>query len=222
VLAVPLLYWQLGSPVDDALTAVGEPETERSYYEPLLTELDSLPAEAPYRIEIPPTENRWEAAYVAPEHPLARGWLRQLESGDIDLFTDGHLTPAAYRDWLDEHAVSYVAVADATPDYLAEDEVSLVTGGLPYLDQVWANDHWRLYRVSDPVPLAVSRLGYDWFEVGAGTAGEIPVRIRYTPYWSVTEGDACVKEDDDGWTVVEARAAGTIRVEARLFGDSCS
>jgi hypothetical protein len=200
---------------------VGEPETEREYFEPLVAELDRRHG-VPVRIEIPPTENRWEAAYVAPQYPLARGWLRQLESEDIDLFTDGNLTPEAYREWLDEHGVNYVAVADATPDYLAEDEVELVERGLPYLREVWSNEHWRLYAVDDPPPLGVSALGYDWFEVSARRAGPTTVRIRHTPYWTVTRGDACVYEGDDGWTVIDAKAPGTIRVEARLFGEECS
>ena len=100
VLAVslPLLYWQLIAPVRDIRKAAGDPSTERSYFGPLNTELDSLAAgEGAFRTEVPPTRNRWEAAYVAPDHPIARGWLRQLESDDFDLFSDDHLTPAAYR-----------------------------------------------------------------------------------------------------------------------------
>ncbi len=109
------------------------------------------------RVEIPPTGNRWEANYVAPRFPLGRGWLRQLESDDRDLFTDGNLTAAAYRSWLDEHGVSYVAVADAELDYLAEDEAALIRGGLPYLRAIWSDEDWRLYRVEDATGL-VSRL----------------------------------------------------------------
>ena len=45
--------------------AAGDPATERAFYEPLLAELDLL-AGRRSRIQIPPTENRWEAAYVAP------------------------------------------------------------------------------------------------------------------------------------------------------------
>ena len=90
-----------------------------SYYEPLLAELERRTRGRPVRVEIPPTRNRWEADYVAPRFPLARGWLRQLESDDFDLFTDGNLTAAAYRSWLDDRGVSYVAVPDAEPDYLA-------------------------------------------------------------------------------------------------------
>lgn len=223
VFALPLLYWQLNGPIEDLGKGLGDPATERSYYEPLLDELDLLQAgEPPFRIQIPATENRWEAAYVAPEHPLARGWLRQLESDDFDLFTDDNLAPSAYRDWLDERAVSYVAVPDAELDYLARDERALIGTGLPYLEPVWSDEHWRLYRVREARPLGVSALGYDWFEVDARRAGPAAVRIRYTPYWRISEGDACVSEGEDGWTVVDVRRPGPVRVEARLLGDSCS
>ncbi len=146
--SIPLLYWQLLAPVRDVRKAAGDPATERAYFEPLLSELDLATAgEGAVRIEVTPTENRWEAAYVAPEYPLARGWLRQLESDDFELFTDGSLTSQAYRGWLDTNGVSYVAVPDADLDYLAEDEVELIDAGLDYLEPVWAGEHWRLYRV---------------------------------------------------------------------------
>jgi len=143
--SVPLLYWQLVAPVRDYRKAAGDPATERAFFAPLLAELERLPPAT--RIQIPPTENRWEAAYVAPTQPIARGWLRQLESDDFDLFTDSNLTPAAYRDWLARHRVGYVAVPDADLDYLAEDEVELIDSGLPFLRPVWSGDGWRLYRV---------------------------------------------------------------------------
>ena len=73
-------------------TAAGDPSVHSSYYEPLLAQLERRTRGRPVRVEIPPTRNRWEADYVAPRFPLARGWLRQLESGDVDLFTDGNLT----------------------------------------------------------------------------------------------------------------------------------
>ena len=59
---------------------------------------------------------------------------------------DGNLTAAAYRSWLDDRGVSYVAVSDAKPDYLSTDEDALIRGGLPYLRPVWSDQHWRLYR----------------------------------------------------------------------------
>ena len=45
-------------------------------------------------------------------------------------------------------------------------------------------------------------------------AGEFDVAVRWSPYYRVAEGDACVRESGD-WTVVDARAPGTIRVEAK-------
>ena len=223
LVALPLLYWLFFAPIRDIVQDARDPAVERSYYEPLVAELDRLAAStAPARIEIVPTKNRWEAAYVAPQHPLARGWLRQLESDDFDLFTDHNLTAGAYRDWLDDQAVSYVAAADAGLDYLAEDEIELVEGGLSYLEPVWSNEHWQLYRVRDPRPIGASALGVDWFEVDAPRPGPVPVRIRFSPMWTVAGGEACVEEGEGDWTVVDAERAGTIRVQTRLFGSSCS
>jgi hypothetical protein len=217
--AIPLLYWQLIAPVRDVAKATGDPATERAFYEPLLAQLRGLP---PSRIQIPPTLNRWEAAYVAPERPIARGWLRQLESDDFELFTEGNLSAASYREWLDEHRVGYVAVAEAELDYLAEDEVELIDSGLDYLEPVWENADWRLYRVDRSSPIGTEAAGTDWFELDAPRAGEYRVGIEYTRWWRVVEGSGCVSEADDGATVVEANAPGPIRVEARLDGDSCS
>jgi hypothetical protein len=227
--SVPLLYWQLIAPVRDVRKAAGDPSTERAYYEPLLGELDRLAAAGgSFRIEIPPTANRWEADYVATEYPIARGWLRQLESEDFDLFTDGALDPDSYRGWLDEHAISYVAVADATLDYMADDEVALIDSGLDYLIPVWSSEHWRLYRVDGSRQSGLQGLGVEGvrpgdFTLEASSIGQFPTSIRWTPYWRVTEGDACVREGDDGKAVVESRAAGQrIEIEARLAGGSCS
>lgn len=142
---LPLLYWQLIAPARDVLAAgdVGRAD-ERAFYEPLLARLDRA---GPGRVQIPPTRNRWEAAYVAPEHPLARGWLRQLESDDVELFTEERLDATSYRAWLDENEVDYVAVAQTELDQIGKDEARLISNGLAYLDPVWSGDDWKLFRV---------------------------------------------------------------------------
>ena len=222
VACVPLLYWQLNAPVEDVIKGVGDPATERGYFEPLLAELDGVVSGGePVRVHVPATENRWEAAYVAPRYPLARGWLRQLESEDFELFTEGNLTPDAYRAWLTAHGVAYVALADAELDYLAEDEADLIERGLEFLRPVWRGEHWRLYRVAAARPLGIRALGPDWFELEPRGAGPHHVGIHFNRYWSVVDGAACVREAD-GWTVVEATRRGPIRVEATLAGDRCS
>ena len=227
VLAVslPLLYWQLIAPVRDIRKAAGDPATERSYFAPLNAELDSLAAgEGAFRTEVPPTRNRWEAAYVAPDHPIARGWLRQLEADDFDLFSDDHLTPAAYRDWLDRHGVSYVAISDAKPDWIAEDEVALIDRGLDYLTSVWRSQHWRLYRVDRAHGLAragVEAVGPDEVAVDAHRAGEIALPINWTRYWNVGLGEACVSEGDEGETVLDVRRPGRVELGVSLRRDHC-
>ena len=145
---LPLLYWQMASPVSDVVRATGSPSTEEAFYEPLLEQLDGRAGGAPVRVEVPATRERWESVYVAERHALARGWLRQLESDDIPDFTDGRLTPRIYEDWLRRHGVSFVALPDDTLDYISEDERDLlVAGGPSYLREVEVGGDWRLWEV---------------------------------------------------------------------------
>jgi hypothetical protein len=220
LISVPVLYWQWVAPIRDVSDALGDPSIHAAYFAPLTDELDRLDP-GPVRIEIPPTRNRWESAYVAPTHPLARGWLRQLESEDFALFTGGNLTSASYRGWLNEHAISFVALPDVRFDYLAKDEAALVGAGLPYLKQVWRGSHWILYRVRGSTPLVtpagarLERLGPADLALNVSRPGDYLVRVHYTPYWSIREGDACVARDGD-WTRVEAHAPGRVAITARL------
>jgi hypothetical protein len=238
IVALPLLYWQWGAPVRDLANALGDSSADQAYYRPLIAELQRRTEGHPVRIEIPPTEDRGEAEYVARRFPLARGWLRQLESDDFDLFKDGELTPVAYRRWLDAQGVSYVAVSDAEPDYLAEDEKALIRAGLPYLRPVWSNEHWQLYAVRG-TPGLISQpreppgqggrdrliaLRPSSATIAAPHGGPVLVRVHYTRYWTVIAGDACVERRGD-WTLVHVRDPGRIEISARfsvgaLFGAS--
>ena len=219
--SIPLLYWQLVAPVRDVRKASNDPSTKAAFFAPLNAELNRLSArEGAFRVGIPPTKNRWEADYVARDHPIARGWLRQLESDDFDLFTGGELDPASYRDWLDRHAVAYVAVPDAPRDDLAEDEVALIDDGVPYLRPVWSSDEWRLYEVEDPTPIGADSVGIDSLTVEAPRPGEYELEVNPNRWWGVAEGDGCVR-DADGHTVVEAASAGAIRVEPGLSRGRC-
>jgi hypothetical protein len=177
-------------------------------------------------VEIPFTENHWEAAHVAPHVPLARGWERQLDRRDGALFYDGTLTPKTYRAWLDEHAVAYVAVADVALDYSAREEARLIARGLPYLRPLWRSAHWRVYAVARPAPLVAGAvvafdLQPDGFTIRATRRGVVRVRVRHTRWWAVTRGRACVRRAPDGMTRVEILRPGTVRVQARLGGPAC-
>jgi len=224
LIALPLAYWSLYPAVRDFLRADGDPSIQRSYHEPLVRFLQRQPGA--FRVEIPFTENHWEATHVAGFFPLARGWERQLDRRYNALFYDGDLDAARYRAWLDGLAVRFVALADVPLDAHARDEARLINRGLPYLRPVWRNQHWRVFAVRDAAPLVQRGTGEitlsrDGFEITAARAGVTVVRVRHSRWWTVTAGDACVARDPGGMTRVRVRRAGTVAVQARLAGQAC-
>jgi hypothetical protein len=219
LLALPLLYWQWQGAVRDFSRAAGDPSVQRGFYTPLLAELKARTGGAPVRIEIPPTQDRWEAYYVSPKFPLARGWERQLESDEQRLFRGG-LSAAGYHEWLRANGVSYVALPNAPLDYLAHREAALIGGHLPYLTPIWSNGDWRLFAVRhasgliDP-PASIASIGADWFDLRTPRAGRFELRIHFSPYWSVAGAGACLQEHGP-WTLVQAPRAGAIHVGTDL------
>ncbi len=147
VLAPVLVFWQVNTPIGDLSEIYGQESVHASYYTPLLGELQRLHGGESTIVEVPLTAAHWEAAYLAGHDgiKLARGWERQLDTRYAALFYRPHLTVAAYRAWLYENRVVYVALPDALPDYSSEAEVELIERGLPYLHEIWRSRHWRLY-----------------------------------------------------------------------------
>lgn len=218
VLALPLLYWQWQGAVRDVSRASSDPAVQRSFYTPLLAELNARIVGAPVRIEIPPTQDRWEVYYVTPKFLLARGWERQLESDELHLFRT--LSPATYHSWLQANGVSYVALPDAPLDYLAQREAALIGGGLPYLTPIWSNGDWRLFAVRDARgmaerPASLTAIGADWFDLRTPRAGSFVLRIHFSPYWTVAGVAACLRARGP-WTLVEAGRPGSIHVGTDL------
>ncbi len=223
-LALPLAYWQVYPAVRDVARAGGDPAVEAAYYRPLLSFLETRPGT--FRVEIPFTQNHWEAVHVSPRFPLARGWERQLDRKGAALFYDGALTPARYRRWLDSRAVRYVALPDATLDYAGRDEAALLERGVPWLRPVWSSRHWRVFELTDAAPLIEGagrriELGDDEFGFEAHRPGDVLVRVHHTRWWRVTAGAACVASGPDGMTRVRVRRAGAVRIAARLTGSRC-
>jgi hypothetical protein len=220
LLAPALLYWQLQASVSDFATVAGNPSVNASYYAPLVAELQSLAHGRPLRVEVPMTEAHWESVYL-PEHPpilLARGWERQLDTRYDGLFYRSTLAAPAYRSWLDQNAVSYVALPDVPLDSAGEQEQRLIATRPPYLAEVWHSNHWRLFAVRGATPLAqppalLSGVGPDSFTLFAPRPGAFTVRVRFTPYWTVQRGRGSVRSAPDGWTEVDVRRAGVLRVD---------
>ena len=227
LLAPFLLWWQWSAAVGDVRTARGDPSVHAAYYRPLLAALDHAGARggADGRVEIPFTRLHWEARWVAGGRdpiPLARGWERQLDDEVNPLFYDppATLTAGRYHAWLRRTAVRWVAVPDVRLDYSATAEARLIARGLPYLRPVWQGAHWRLYEVRDAAPLAdpparVLRAGTDSLVLAVPRPADVALRVRWTPYWAVVAGDACVAPDGD-FTRLRVRQAGTVQLAIRF------
>ena len=223
VLVAAVLVYLTWLPAVRAVTeAAGDPSTRAAYYDELLGFLQSRvqPGE---RVEIPLTHNHWEANYVARKYPIARGWHRQLDRRANPLFYDEtELTPARYERWLHDNAVRWIALPAASLDFSAEKEKQLLLAGQPFLKEVHRSDDWRVWEVRDPEPPAsaparVTAAGADGFDIAASAPGSLLVRQRWTPYWTVVDGDACVSSDDGSeWTRVDVKSTGVVRVRARL------
>jgi hypothetical protein len=122
-----------------------------AFYAPLLDQLKARGVEGP--IEVVATQRRGEAAFVPPVVPIARGWSRQIDIGRNPVFYDGTLNADTYGKWLDDNAISYVALSNGPYDWAASDEAKLLRGGLPYLRSVWGDGTWTLYAVTNPRPV---------------------------------------------------------------------
>ena len=203
-------------PAAGALLGARNPGVSRSYFAPLLGYL--VAHDRPLgRVEVVPTAGHWESVYVALRLPLARGWERQLDTADNPIFYDaGRLNARSYLAWLEHNGVRFVALSNAPLDYIAGPEAHLVRSGVPGLPLVWRGANWRVYEVAGG-PGIVSGAGGTLVSEQSSTvvlAAHRPdtllVRVRYSPNWAVTSGQASVAESAGGWLDVIVRRPGRI------------
>jgi hypothetical protein len=215
-----LAFWQWSPAVRDVIKYIEDPAAKSDYFEPLRQYLYTLPDQR--RIEIPFTRSHWEGSEVATEAPLARGWLRQLDTGLHPIFYKGEINRLAYASWLADNAVRYVALPSAKPDKSSYGERALIEKGLPYLRLRWKSDDWRVYEVLLPTPIVIpqrnARIVLEQFSsdellLDVRRPGEAIVKVRWTPYWFAS--NACVEPDGD-WTRVIADEVGFVRLSTRF------
>ncbi len=225
--------WAGWGPVRETLAVAGNPSTKGPYYAPVERFLDAH-TQTPVRIEVPLTRTHWETAELAPRVSLARGWEKQLDVRYDSVLLSPSLDAASYERWLRAQAVAYVALPDVELDPSSAREGKLIRAGLPGLTLVFASRHWRIYAVRAPQPLAegpgrLTALGHESFALGVTAPGSFLVRVRYTPYWTITSGGGCVSRGAGGWTRVDATTRGRVLVHASFSlsralspGRSCS
>jgi len=217
------LYWQVTASVSQIARSVGDPSTSREYFQPPAHWLRAHGGTG-VRVEVPPTANHWESAYLATQFELARGWLRQLDTTRDDIFYDNEsrLTAGAYEHWLHRNAISYVALPDAPLDYSSVAERRLILSAPSYLHLRWTSSHWRIYAVHNPQPLVEPMgaaaahtlwVGRQSFGLDVTRPGDFLVRVNFTPYWSISRGAGCLLRHGE-WTIARASHPGVLRVSA--------
>jgi hypothetical protein len=200
----------------------GDPALRPGFYAPLLDQLASRGAVGP--IEVVPTLRRGEVAIVAPVVPIARGWSRPLDTGRHPIFYNGSLNADTYRQWLDDNAISHVALSNGPYDWVAPKEAALVRSRLPYLEEVWTSSTWTLYAVTNPRPVISSPgrvIGRDGasLTVSLPEAGEYVVRVHWSRYLSTSAG--CVRPADSGWTTLVVQQPGSAKIKGSLLPRHC-
>lgn len=235
--------WQVGLAARDAINTA-PPDSLSLDLEPLVAQLQDRGAGLG-RVEVVPTASHREAAALAPYVNLARGWNRQADADRNRLFyRDRPLTAEAYQRWLRRWAVRFVVLSTAKPDAAAVEEAALVSGGLRYLERVWSDDEWTLYKVRNPRPLVsepATVLGFDAAMITLYTPqpGPVVVRVTYSRWLGLVDpvgsplptpdvepapvdqpcvsglaADPTVVEPRDNWLVLHATEAGIYRIGA--------
>jgi hypothetical protein len=190
---------------------------------PLVNELQEVGAEKG-RVEVVPARSHREASALAPYVNLARGWNRQADMERNPLFYDDTLNSANYHEWLKRWAVHFVVLPKDEPDGDGgERERELVQRGLPYLEQIWGDANWQLFRVTDPAPLAEPHAVVERAEQGEWTirverAGRVLVRIPYSPWLSIVDAEGKSLEAPRETEASKSRPEGTPKTYDNVNG----
>ncbi|MFB7254977.1 MFS transporter [Streptomyces nojiriensis] len=158
---------------------------------PLVDQLQKAGADRG-RVEVVPASSHRESSAFPSYVNLARGWNRQADLERNPLFYDDSLTADSYRGWLERWAVHYVVLPADKPDSGGEDEAKLVREGLPYLQQVWGDANWQLFKVDEPTdlvagPATVVRASADQLVVDVKQPGRVLVRIPHSPWLGLVD-----------------------------------
>jgi len=192
------------------------PTAHAEYYTSLNDYLGSLPGV--FRVEVVPTPDYMQADTIALKVGIARGWQTQVDRELNPEFYDGKLTQENFHAWLLRDSVAYVALPLAAVQDKSQDEAAIVQAAPKYLDPVWSNSKWRVYRVVDAQPLAdhgaqLLDVEPESLTVAVAKAGDTVVRFRYTAMYEVDQGSACISATPDQWIRIHADSPGTVRLQ---------
>lgn len=220
LLLVGTLVWQTFPIANGLRTATATKSSNAEFWYPVEAFL-ATHSDPNHRVEVVATDQHWEAFYLAGRGiPLTRGWYRQDDfPANADLY--GELTERTYRIWLSRLAVRYVFLPQDRLDYSATREAELLRSGV--LPQLATIGDWTVYEVPDATPIATPPDLIDVIAIDSSTvtlqarrAGTYRLRLRYTPYWRVEEGSACVAPREPWATELRVLAPGRITLRFRV------
>ena len=198
-----------------------------SYYQPLATKLDQLAVNS-CRVEVVWTGAHTGYATLLGHAMLARGWETQEDQALNGVLSNTPvLSPIAYKAWLDNNAVCYVALPSDRSK--GSPEWKLVNGNTPnYLSPVWQTSGWTLYQVSDSTPIiappaTMVAATQARLTITVPCACKIPLRVRYSKFLEAANAakgapDGVVASDSDGWAYITTTTAGTYHLDGRISG----
>src|SRR5690606_10701412 len=121
------------------------------------------------------------------------------------------------------NGVTHVAVAGSPPSWVGRREAELVRAGQPYLRQVWRSGDWTLFEVDGATglvdgPAVVTEHRADAVVLTVTAPGDLLLRVRSSPYLSVSgPAGACLAPAGE-WTALRAPAPGRYEVGSALLG----
>jgi hypothetical protein len=234
---IPALVYSGFNVVGD-LAKGSDISAQTDYYRGLAQELATLPDLHNHRVEVIDTATHGGASELVPQVYLARGWENQSDTADDPIFyRPGALNASSYRDWLDDTSTAWIAVP-SDPNRQYANEAQLVTGGLSYADEIWADASWRLYAVHDPVPIVSAPAQvisadetHIVFDVKAPATITLHVRpSKYLQLTSLPSSKAgaptttCLTEQSDSSVQAAIAAPGRYQLDGafsvqKMFGD---
>jgi hypothetical protein len=231
IVAVALIATMVGAGIESTAADLAnstDPTATTAFYKPLANELDKLPDLTTYRVEV--IAHGFSRGSHAGDDALlnhamlARGWETQEDQALNAILGSPDLTPVAFKVWLDNNAVGYVAIprqrVKSSPEY------DIVAAGTPYLTEVWHSVDWLLYRVNNAIPIIekpgrVLDRNQARLDVNIPCRCTIGVRLRYSKFLKAETSDgvrATVTDDGSGWTLVTTKSPGNYRLEGKLIG----
>jgi hypothetical protein len=212
--------WQVTPVVSAVARADGDPSRSAQFYSGLLSFLQTQ-NRAGGRLEIPFTREHWESVYVAQKFPIARGWERQLDL-HYNAVLYHPLNAQQYRSWLAAAGVDLVALPRAPLDYGGIAERALLQRPPSYLEPVYSDRYWSVYRVVDASPLVVGdaadlvRLNSSSVTVNFTRPGTEVIRLHGSKLWRTGAANVCLSTTPDGWLQVRAFQPGVVTIRAQV------